>query len=252
MPKFFITNKNIISDCEISIVNEDLNHIKNVLRKDVNDELNICNLDNNKNFLCKISKIEDNQIILKLEKELESNSESNINITIYQGLPKAEKMEMIIQKSTELGANTITPTIMKRCVVKIDDKDKCKKIARWQKIAEVGAKQSGRDKITKIENFKSIKEICKEIENYDSVILAYEEEKNNSIKEEIQMLKTIKKEKLNIAIIIGPEGGLDIEEVEKLKISGANVVTLGNRILRTETVSLTLLSILMYELGDLN
>lgn len=252
MPKFFITNKNILDNNKISIKDEDFNHIKNVLRKNIDDELNICNLDDNKNYLCKITKIEDGQILMKIEKELESNSESNIDVTIYQGLPKAEKMELIIQKSTELGAKEIVPTIMKRCVVKVDDKDKIKKIARWQKISEVAAKQSGRDKITNIEKFENINNICENIKIYDAVLLAYEDERNNSIKTEIQKLKSLNKDKLKLAIVIGPEGGLDIEEVKVLKENGAKVITLGKRILRTETVSLTMLSILMYELGDLN
>lgn len=252
MPKFFINDENMIKDNQISIEGNDYNHIKNVLRKNIDDELNICNVDSNKNFLCKIVEINDKQIILNIENELESNAESNVNITIYQGLPKAEKMELIIQKSTELGVSSIVPTVMKRCVVKLEEKDKSKKILRWQKIAEVAAKQSGRDKITKIEEIENIKNICENINDYDAVLLAYENEKNNSIKQEIQALKEMSKKEYEIAVIIGPEGGLDEKEVELLQESGAKVVTLGNRILRTETVSLTITSILMYELGDLN
>lgn len=252
MPKFFINNENILSDNRISIEGNDYNHIKNVLRKNINDELNICNSENSKNYLCKIIDINDKQVVLHIENEIESNSESNINITIFQGLPKAEKMELIIQKATELGVTTIVPTIMKRCVVKVEEKDKQKKVIRWQKIAEVAAKQSGRDKITQIEEFKNIKNICEKIKDYDAVLLAYENEKNNSIKREIQLLKEMYKDEYKIAVIIGPEGGIDAEEVELLQTVGAKVVTLGNRILRTETVSLTITSILMYELGDLN
>ena len=252
MPKFFISNENIINNKEILIDGENFNHLRNVLRKNINDTINICNIDDNKNYICRIIKIEERSMLLNIEEELESNSESNIDLTIYQGIPKAEKMELIIQKSTELGASRIIPTIMKRCVVKVEEKDKQKKLSRWQKIAEVAAKQSGRDKIMQLEEFTNLEGICKYIENYDVVLLAYEKEKCNSIKKEIQILKELHKEKLNIAIIIGPEGGLDIDEVVLLKNSGAKTITLGNRILRTETVSLTILSILMYELGDLN
>lgn len=251
MPKFFIKNENIL-DNKVIIEGNDYNHIKNVLRKNIEDELNICNSENGINYLCKIKEINEKQIILNIEEEIESTSESNLKITIFQGLPKAEKMELIIQKSTELGVTAIVPTVMKRCVVKIDDKDKSKKIVRWQKIAEVAAKQSGRDKITKIEDFKNIKNICENINDYDAILLAYENERNNSIKDEIQLLKQLDKQEYNIAIIIGPEGGLELEEVQLLQNAGAKVITLGSRILRTETVSLTLSSILMYELGDLN
>lgn len=251
MPKFFIKNENILEN-KVVIEGNDYNHIKNVLRKNIEDELNICNSENGINYLCKIKEINEKQIILNIEEKIESVSESNLKITIFQGLPKAEKMELIIQKSTELGVTSIVPTVMKRCVVKLDDKDKSKKIVRWQKIAEVAAKQSGRDKITQIQEFKNIKNICENVNNYDAVLLAYENERNNSIKDEIQLLKQLAKQEYNIAIIIGPEGGLELEEVQLLQNAGAKVVTLGSRILRTETVSLTLSSILMYELGDLN
>ena len=252
MPKFFVSNKEILNNEKIIIENEDYNHIKNVLRKNINDELYICNIDDGKNYLCKIIEIKDGKITLNIESTLISNSESNLDITIFQGLPKADKMELIIQKSVELGVNNIVPTIMKRCVVKIEQKDKNKKIDRWQKIAQVASKQSGRDKITKIAECIDIKDIVNIINEYDTLLLAYEEEKTNSIKQEIQKLKELDKNSYKIAVIIGPEGGLAKEEVMLLKEAGAKVITLGNRILRTETVSLTISSILMYELGDLN
>lgn len=252
MPKFFVKSQDIINNSEIIIRNEDYNHIKNVLRKNINDELCVCNSDDSKNYLCKITEVLDKEIVLEIKEELIANSESNLNITIYQGLPKAEKMELIIQKSTELGVNKIVPTIMKRSVVKINEKDRIKKLERWQKIAEVAAKQSGRDKITKIERFMDIKDIKNNIDEFDTVLLAYEDERENSIKKQIQELKKLDKQNYAIAVIIGPEGGLDIKEVELLKEAGAKVITLGNRILRTETVALTMSSILMYELGDLN
>lgn len=126
-------------------------------------------------------------------------------------------------------------------------KDEVKKIERWQKIAEMASKQSGRDIIPKIENIKNIKTLCENIQSYDLVLLAYENEKENSFKEELQKIKD-SKEKLNIAIIIGPEGGIDEEEVVKLENAGAKVISLGKRILRTETVALAMASIIMYEL----
>ena len=154
----------------------------------------------------------------------------------------------VIQKSVELGVAEITPTNMSRCIVKLDSKDARKKVERWQKISEVAAKQSGRDIIPKINNICNFKEITNQCEEYDAIILAYENEKENKLKNEIAKLKNLQKENLKIAIIIGPEGGIAKEEVEKAKESGIRVITLGNRILRTETVALNILSILMYEL----
>ena len=160
-------------------------------------------------------------------------------------------MELIIQKCVELGIKEITPVEMKRCVAKIDDKSKTKKIERWQKIAETAAKQCKRDVIPKVNNVINIKNICNLIQEYDIVLLAYENEEKNTLKEEINKLKENKIENIKIGVIIGPEGGIDKNEVELLKVSGAKVITLGKRILRTETVAFILTSILMYELGDL-
>ena len=159
-------------------------------------------------------------------------------------------MELIIQKSVELGVNAIIPVAMKRCVVKIDPKDEIKKITRWQKIAESAAKQSGRSTIPEIKNIINIEKVNQLIKKYDSVIVAYENEKENTIKHELLILKEKVKtnNKIKIAIVIGPEGGLEEKDVELLKQNGAKIVTLGNRILRTETVALNVLSVIMYEL----
>lgn len=247
MSKFFIGNKNI-EDNKIRIVN-DYNHIKNVLRKNIGDTIEICNKETSENFLCEITSVNDDIIGCNIIKKLETKTESKVKITVYQGLPKSEKMELVIQKCVELGAYEFIPVEMKNCVVKLKEKDKQKKIERWQKISEVAAKQCGRNIIPKIENVCTIKDICNSINRFDSVIVAYENEENYSIKSEIEKLK--QNNSKNIAILIGPEGGFDKEEIDELKKAGAKIVTLGKRILRTETVGISLTSILMYELGDL-
>ena len=152
MPKFFIKTDNIKENEEIHIIGNDVNHLKNVLRKKVDDKITVCNSDTSINYECIIIEIEENEIICKIVNEEESVSESKLNITIFQGLPKADKMELIIQKATELGVKNIVPVNTKRTIVKLKDKDKQNKVSRWQKIAEVAAKQSGRDIIPKIEN----------------------------------------------------------------------------------------------------
>lgn len=149
------------------------------------------------------------------------------------------------------GAKEITPVEMNRCIAKIDKKIEFKKISRWQKISEVASKQSNRDSIPKINNVIAIKDICNIISEYDIVLLAYENEKTNTLKNELIKLKNNAKNiNLKIGIIIGPEGGLAKEEVDLLKENGAKVITLGNRILRTETVALVLIGIIMYELEN--
>lgn len=243
MPKFFVDNEQV-DNGKIAIIGNDVNHIKNVLRMKVGDTFNVCD-NNSNNYIVQINRFEKEEIICDILQECSNTAESNVKVHIYQGLPKADKMELIIQKSVELGVEKITPVEMKRCVVKLDSKDKIKKIDRWQKIAEVAAKQSGRDIIPEICSVKNIKEIIDEFEEYDLIILCYENEKNTFLKD---VLKTVaQKDLLKIAVIIGPEGGIDISEVEIMENNGAKVVSLGSRILRTETVGLSLLSIIMYE-----
>ncbi len=251
MPKFFINTENIKNNEEIWVIGNDVNHLKNVLRKKVNDKIIICNSDTRENYECIIKDIEENKIICKILSKEKSVSESKLNITIFQGLPKADKMELIIQKCTELGVKYIVPVDTKRTIVKLKDKDKQTKVLRWQKIAEVAAKQSGRDIIPKIENIVDMSKL--EFKEYDKILVLYENEERVSIKQEIEKLKKLNKENLNIGIVIGPEGGLDEAEIEKIKLkNNVSVVTLGKRILRTETVALVVSGILMYELGDLN
>ncbi|MCI8759553.1 MAG: 16S rRNA (uracil(1498)-N(3))-methyltransferase [Clostridia bacterium] len=247
MPKFFITNQNI-ENKQIIIIGNDVNHIKKVLRKKQGECITICNKDTSKDYLCEILKLEEKEITCRIVQELESDAESNVQISIWQGLPKADKMELIIQKAVELGCYDITPIEMRRCVVKLNDKDKKKKQERWQKIAEVAAKQSGRNRVPVIHNTISIKDICKLCQEYDRVIVAYEKEKENKLRYELEKIKLVNNRNWKIAILIGPEGGIDETEIEELKKENVKIVTLGNRILRTETVAFNLLSIIMYEL----
>lgn len=265
MPKFFV-KENQIKGSKITILGNDVNHIKNVLREKVGNEINICEIEKEQDYLCEIVKIENDKIECEIKQKLINETESNIKVSIFQGLPKSDKMELIIQKSVELGAYDIIPTKMNRCVVKLKEKDADKKIQRWQKISEVAAKQCGRSHIPTIQNITNIEKICQESKNYDIVIVAYEKEDKNTIKKELKKLqeqvkennqtgnqeipnKAIEKKKeIKIAIVIGPEGGIEEEEINKLEKCGAKIVTLGKRILRTETVALHILSIIMYEL----
>lgn len=249
MYKFFI-KENQIQDNKIQIKGEDVNHIKNVLRLQKNDQIQVCNSDTAESYLTNIIEINKDDIMVEILKECMNTTESIISLHVFQGLPKQEKMEQIIQKATEIGVSDITPVKMERCVVKLDEKTALKKIERWQKIAEGAAKQSKRDKIPKIHPCVTLKNIYEKLEKYDIVIVAYEEEINVNIK---QILKAIPKEKVkDIAILVGPEGGIAKEEIEILKtISNTKIVTLGKRILRTETAPLVLASVIMYEFDEM-
>ena len=249
MPKFFVSNKQIKNNTNIEIIGTDVNHIKNVLRKNISDKIVICDKDLEQDYLCEIINIGEN-IQCKIIDKLEESVESNIFVSIFQGMPKADKMELIIQKSVELGVYDITPVEMKRCVVKIKENDRNKKIERWQKISEVAAKQSGRNYVPVINDILNVNQICEEFENYDIVLVAYENEKENTLKEQLKILKEKEVDNLKIAVVIGPEGGIDEKEINVFKENGAKIITLGKRILRTETVALNVLSNIMYELEN--
>lgn len=256
MPKFFVQEKQVNKGI-ITIEGKDVNHIKNVLRKKEKDEIEICIMPENKeergkDTISEILEIKEESIKCKIKEYEEKDVEGNIEVTIFQGLPKSDKMELVIQKSTELGVHQIYPVEMKRCVVKLKGKDEEKKVARWQKISEVAAKQCGRSIIPQIKEITTIESICRNIQDFNKVIVAYEEEKEKKLKTELKQLKEILKadEVLKIAIVIGPEGGIDYSEIEQLEKAGASIVTLGKRILRTETVALNVLSNIMYEFTE--
>lgn len=200
------------------------------------------------NYFCKINNIEKEKIELDIIEEIQKTSEPKTYIHILQGLPKFEKMETIIEKCTEIGVSEITPVAMQRCVAKLDEKNKMKKIQRWNKIAEVAAKQSKRDVIPIINEVYNLKNIFQILQNYDIVLVAYEEERDNTLKLELKKIKL--KDKIKIAIIIGPEGGIDKKEIEFLEKNNCKVVTLGPRILRTETAPIVASANVIYELEN--
>ena len=242
----FYVSKEQITDDKVYIDGTDVNHIKNVLRLKIDDCIQVCNSDTGNNYKAQIVSVEKSNIKCSIIEKLNSTVESNVYIHILQGLPKADKMELIIQKCTELGVQEITPVNMERSIVKLNPKDETKKIQRWQKIAEVAAKQSGRDKITQINNIVRFKDIFNVLKDYDTFLVAYEKEKENTLKKELIKLKEVTSPK--IAVLIGPEGGIDDEEIKVLKMNNTKIITLGKRILRTETAPLAISSIIQYEL----
>ena len=240
MHKFFVED-NQINNEKIIINNEDYNHIANVLRMKKGEFILITNKESKETFNCEIDEINSNEVICNILNKENKEIELNVNIDLFQGLPKADKMEYIIQKCVELGVHKIVPVNMKYCIAKIKDEEK--KNLRWNKISEVASKQSKRNIIPKIEKSISISTLCSEIENYDLVIVAYENEENITLKDVLKGNSKIK----NIAVIVGPEGGISTDEIEKLKECGAKIVSLGNRILRTETAPIAILSMMVYE-----
>ena len=244
MHKFFITQDQIEKNTA-KILGEDVKHIANVLRLKKSDDIIICNKDTNYSYEAKINAIAKEYIMCDIIKIIDKTVESNVSVDIYQGLPKMDKMEYIIQKATELGVKNIYPVSMERCIVKIDKKSEMKKIERWNKIAEAAAKQSKRDFIPKVENIINIENICQNAKKYDIIIVAYENENKNTLKTVLKNLDV--QNKLKVGVVIGPEGGIAEDEIEELSKAEAQIASLGNRILRTETASLVVLSDIIYE-----
>ena len=237
----FFINHNQIEYEYIYINGSDVNHIKNVLRKNVGDILDV--VDGEFKYKARIDSFTSEFIKCEIVERIDIQKDV-FKLTIFQGLTKADKFEYIIQKCTELGVYRIVPSEMKRCVVKLDKKDKNKKTERWRKIAEVASKQSIRNDILRVDEIASFNDMCNMLKEFECVILAYEKEKDVT-------LKSVIREKLNscknVAVIIGPEGGIDDEEFEKLVELGAESVSLGKRILRTETAPVAISAIIMYE-----
>lgn len=246
MQKIFVEDKQI-SGKRVEVFDVDFNHIVNVLRMKNGDEVQIGNKDTLDTYLARIKEISNDKAVLEIVEEL-GNNESNVKVDLYQGLPKFDKMELVIQKTTEIGINKIVPTDMTRCIVKLDEKDYKKKQERWQKIAESAAQQSKRGMIPEIDDKIKLKDIINKINEYDIFIVAYEEENTNTLKEELKQVKG--KAEYKIGILVGPEGGITEEEIELLKEKGAKIVTLGKRILRTETAPIVLASNIIYELEN--
>ena len=245
MSKFFVKPEQIKND-NIIIDGDDVNHILNVLRMKKDDEIQVCNQVTGENYKARIVQYSKNEIECKIEEKIGKSTESNVHITLFQGIPKFEKMELIIQKNTEVGVNNIVPVIMERTVVKLDEKVASKKLDRWQKIAEIAAKQSMRDIIPNVKSIIKTKKI--DVDRYDVVLVAYENEEHNMLKAELKKLESQNKQEYNIAIVIGPEGGISEKEIELLDEKNVKFVSLGKRILRTETAGLVMAGNILYEL----
>lgn len=247
MQKFFIKESQKENN-QIEIIGSDVKHITQVLRMQKGEKIQVCLQETLENYIVTIEEIQKEKIMTTILEKLQTSVESNIKIDLYQGLPKADKMEYIIQKTVEIGIDQIIPVDMIRCVVKLEEKEAKKKIERWQKIAEAAAKQSKRDKIPQVGQKIKLKEVINNIPKYDLFLVAYEEEKVHSLKQVLQKRK--KKEDDKIGVFIGPEGGITLNEIELLKENGAIVVSLGKRILRTETAPITMVSNILYELEN--
>ncbi len=246
MHRFYVNPAQIAGNT-IVIKGSDVNHIKNVLRGKPGDEIIICN-GQGKDCYCIINRISDGEITAEVQSEKDTGTELRARITLYQGLPKKDKMELIVQKAVELGVYDIVPVMTKRAVVKLEDKKKEeKKLERWQAIAEEAAKQSGRGIIPIIRPVQSFKEAINNAKLFGQGIIPYENATGmQNTKQKLESLKTQE----SIGVFIGPEGGFEETEIELAISAGIHPITLGKRILRTETAGLAILSMLVLTLEE--
>ncbi|MCX7842686.1 MAG: 16S rRNA (uracil(1498)-N(3))-methyltransferase [Clostridia bacterium] len=246
MPKFFVKYSDVIGQ-NIKITGEDASHIKKVLRLRSGDSINISD-DQGNDYHARIAKIEADYVLTQIESSSANISEPSIEVTLFQGLPKSDKMDLIVQKNVELGIAKIVPVITEHTVVKLDSKkDAENKIKRWQRISMEAAKQSNRGRIPEVSYPVSFEEAISLSANCHLRLIPYEKEKQMGLRKCLHNICGVK----NAAVFIGPEGGFSEKEIQTALESGVIPVTLGPRILRTETAGLMVQSILMFALGEI-
>lgn len=240
MHHFFVLPQAVEGD-KVTITGPDVNHIRNALRMRQGESLLISDGEGN-DYHCRISLIESGLVEAQVIERRESR-ELPVRLYLFQGLPKSDKMELIIQKAVELGAYEIIPVITKNAVVKLDAKKERSKLERWQAISESAAKQSGRSKIPKVEKVMLLKEALEMASGLDRILIPYENQSGMDTMR--KALEETGEDTRSIAVFIGPEGGFDESEILLAKEKGAVPVSLGRRILRTETAGLAILSLFM-------
>ncbi|MBO5409551.1 MAG: 16S rRNA (uracil(1498)-N(3))-methyltransferase [Clostridia bacterium] len=237
MNRFFTDEA--VQNGTVTLTDETVHHIKNVIKLREGEPLIL--VKNKKELLCRIDKIEKSSIIVTVQEELETLTENPFSITLFQGIPKGDKMDFIVEKAVETGVTGIVPLKMNRSIAKIEGKDVAKKTERFQKIAKSAAQQSGRLIIPAVSEPKTVKQV--DWSRFDLKLLCYEDEGKTTLKQVLQQASSHE----NIAVVIGPEGGISPEEVTYLCDAGFCTVSLGSRILRTETAGIYALANLQYE-----
>lgn len=241
MQHFFVTPAQVEKPC-IYMEGSDVNHMKNVLRMKPGEQVEISDGDNRK-YVCRVRGYEADRAVLEILEERELDTELPSRILLFQGLPKGDKMELVIQKAVELGAAGIVPVAARRCVVKLDGPKAAKKVKRWNEIARSAAKQAGRGIIPEVGDVCGFDQALALAGELDVILFPYELAEGMDYTR--QVIGSVRPGQ-SVGIFIGPEGGFEREEEEKALAAGAKVITLGRRILRTETAPLAVLAMLGY------
>lgn len=246
MYHFFVSPQQI-GEKEIRIEGADVNHIRNVLRMPAGEQITVSAGEEKKEYRCEITQLEETYVLARIMWVEESDTELPSKICLLQGLPKGDKMELIIQKCVELGVTEIIPVQTRRAVVKLDKKKEEAKLRRWNAIAESAAKQSKRTIIPRVGEVLSMKEALAYASGFDKKLIPYELAEGMETTREI--FAGIRPGQ-SVAVFIGPEGGFEEQEIALAKENDFFPITLGKRILRTETAGMAVLSVLMFQLED--
>lgn len=228
---------------DLLTVREDAHHILHVLRKGPGDQIIVCD-GNGQDYTCEVVSAGADEVVCRILEGHRAETEPDVKLTLFQGLPKAEKMEWLLQKGVEIGVCEFVPVAAERSVVKLEAKRAEGKHSRWNKIAQSAAKQSGRGILPVVKPVCSVKECIKTFDKYDLILVLYEEDRMRSLKEILRGQST---QPRRVGLWIGPEGGWAPEEIAELKAAGAVTAGLGPRILRTETAGMTAAALVLYE-----
>lgn len=242
----FFAEPGQIGEKEIVITGADVNHIRNVLRMRTGEEVLIAD-GRGAEYRCKLTDLGENEVRAQILWKLDGNAELASAVTLFQGLPKSDKMDLIVQKCVELGVARIVPVSTKRAVVKLDAKKEQTRLKRWNTISESAAKQSGRGVIPEVSGVMTFGKALEEAKKLDVLLIPYERAENMA--ETRRVMGSIQPGQ-SVGIFIGPEGGFEESEVEEAVAAGAQAITLGKRILRTETAGLAVMAMLGYLLEE--
>lgn len=249
LQRYFIPSSDFEGD-QVFIKGDDVHHIIRVMRNKVGDHI-ICNNDHAQAALCRIIEMKDDAVYAIVEKWLDESVELPVAVTIAQGIPKGDKFELILQKGTELGADSFIPFQAERSVAVWDPKKLEKKMKRFNKIVKEASEQSHRNKVPAIDNAMSIQALIEESKNFNVKLFAYEEEAKVSDYKSFGTIINALLPNQSLLVCIGPEGGFSLKEAELLKEEGFHPVRLGPRILRTETAALYVLASISYHFEEL-
>ncbi|ANE47298.1 16S rRNA methyltransferase [Paenibacillus swuensis] len=249
MQRYFLKKEQFTHNNTVRITGDDAHHLVKVMRARAGDKV-ICSDGESREALVELQEIETGQVTASIIEELAMDAEPEVKVWVAQSLPKGDKMEIVIQKCTEIGAHRFIPFESERTVVQYDAKKEAKRLERWNKIAKEAAEQAHRNRVPEVEPMRSWKSLLQLSADFDLTMICYEKEQGLQFRALLQ--QAVQQDQMKkVLLLIGPEGGFTENEVEQAEAAGARAISLGRRILRTETAAMTALTCILYETGEM-